>query len=233
MNDPVNLNKLPTALLRKIAVEADITGALELDATVKDALLDDAEREDLKAKAAEMEDALNGYLEALRDFTKAVGWSGQTHMPKPEPWWVDMYMDAESTLRWLAGMEWEENDGGGEPLIDGTYLWEETATYFDEFLSRTLHPFSTYVLRVELGISLSGRDDSCTSDRDADMASWQTEWQAPICNALYHAVHAPSGANLERLEDAAEAMSRMAVKIVAFKTEVDKHREFVSRFMRH
>ena len=54
MNDPVNLNKLPAVLLRKIASEAGTTGALDLEATVKDALLDDNEREALKANVDRM-----------------------------------------------------------------------------------------------------------------------------------------------------------------------------------
>ena len=119
MDEQLNLKDLPTALLRKIACEAGTTGTLDFDATVKDVLLDDTERDQLKAKAAEVEDALNGYFDALVEFTRAVGWCGDPDMPKPEPWWFDKYIDAESTLRWVAGMEWEESDGGGEPLIDG------------------------------------------------------------------------------------------------------------------
>jgi hypothetical protein len=179
-------------------------------------------RAELEAKVATLENALNGFFDALMELLQELHPGGimedRGYWPAA---WKDEYLEAASTLRWLSGKVWDD----GDLMIndDDESVWEDLWTRM-EALFRNLPPWSNYVLKRELGIDLPV-NRPFGADKKNELGAWFEDWMKPITSAL-------ETMDVQALQAGTAKMDRMAAKLGSYREQMQLHAEFVQRFVR-
>ena len=186
-----------------------------------------ATRAELEAKVATLENALNGFFDALIDLLQELNPGGiMENIGCWPPSWKDEYLEAESTLRWLSGKVWDD----GDLMINNEdeSVWEDLWSRM-EALFRSLPPWSNYVLKRELGIDLPETahtvDRTFGGDKMNELDAWFEDWMQPITSAL-------KTMDVQSLQAGTAKMDRMAAKLGSYREQMQLHAEFVQRFVR-
>jgi hypothetical protein len=185
-----------------------------------------ATRAALVAKVATLEEALDCFFDALIDLLQNLNPGGIVEdLSCWPPVWNNEDLDAESTLRWLAGKVWDD----GDLMINNEdeSVWEDLWTRM-EALFRSLPPWSNFVLKRELGIDLPDTaytvDRTFGGDKMTELDAWFEDWK-PITSAL-------ETMDVEALAAGAAKMEGMAANLSSYREQMQLHAEFVDRFVR-
>ena len=185
-----------------------------------------SDRQALMEKVDTLEDALNGYFDALCQLHQDLHPGGSMTIPGWPPSWKEEYIAAESTLRWLVGKVWNED---GDLMINDSdeSLWEDLWTRM-EAMFRSLPPWSNHVLKCELGIDLPSTayivDRTFGSDKMPELIAWFERFMKPIAEAL-------ETMDVQALEAATKQMERLEDKLGSYARQMQQHELFVARFV--